>query len=92
LAVALVAVVVTALVAVALAERAVVRADAQAAADFAALAGVLEGEDGAADLARRNGAELVSFQETAACVHVVVRIGTVRAEAFADLTFSPGQG
>jgi uncharacterized membrane protein len=74
---------VVALVVVALAARAVERADAQTAADAAALAGVFEGEAGAADVAHRNGAALVTFETTGAGVHVVVRVGAVEAEAFA---------
>lgn len=59
------------------------RARAQAAADAAALAGVVEGEVGAADLARRNGAELHQFRGDGGVVTVVVERGGARATAAA---------
>lgn len=77
---------VAALVAVGLghiAQAMVQRAEAQAAADAAALAGVVEGEAGAADLAARNGAELVRFDDTGGATAVVVRRGRARATAAA---------
>ncbi len=59
------------------------RAQAQAAADAAALAGVVEGEAGAADVAARNGADLVRFDESGGATTVVVRRGRARAAAAA---------
>lgn len=61
------------------------RAEAQTAADFAALAGASEGREGATDLANRNGAALLSFVAIKGDVHVIVRFGTTRAEAWATL-------
>jgi uncharacterized membrane protein len=59
----------------------VARSEAQTAADAAALAGALEGRDGADELARANGAVLVSFATDGAEVQVVVEHGDVRATA-----------
>lgn len=69
------------------AARAVRRAEAQTAADLAALAGVFEGESGAAELARLNGAELVAFEASGGRVAVVVAVGEVRASAVAELSW-----
>ncbi|MEM9131401.1 MAG: hypothetical protein AAGA59_01260 [Actinomycetota bacterium] len=66
-----------------IAHRAVLRAETQAAADAAALAGVVEGRVGAADLADRNGAGLVRFVAVGTTVEVEVRRGGVRAVAAA---------
>lgn len=74
---------VSAMVLVGLAGRAVQAADAQTAADMAALAAVFEGRAGAADLAERNGAELVRYHSSALEVHVVVALGGASAEASA---------
>ncbi len=70
--------------------RAVHRADAQTAADMAALAGVFEGRSGAADLARRNGAVLTSYREEGAVVWVGVALEGARADAAAVLDPSIG--
>jgi uncharacterized membrane protein len=59
----------------------VARSEAQTAADAAALAGALEGREGADELARANGAVLVSFTVDGAEVQVVVEHGEVRATA-----------
>lgn len=66
-----------------IAHRTVLRAEAQAAADAAALAGVVEGRAGAADLARRNGAGLVDFVVEGSTVEVEVNRRGVRAVAAA---------
>ena len=92
------AVVVIGMMAVAeLGRLAVARADAQTAADVAALAGVHEGVAGARDLARRNGADLVAFDDRGDGVLVEVDRGGVRARARAGLRWSsapttPGDG
>ncbi|MCP3991999.1 MAG: helicase [Actinomycetia bacterium] len=70
--------------------RAVHRADAQTAADMAALAGVFEGQAGATDLARRNGAVLMSYREEGVVVLVQVAIDGARAEAVAVLDYGIG--
>ena len=64
---------------------AVERADAQAAADAAALAAVYEGRSGADDLAARNGAEVIGFRSFEATIWVEVTVGRARAEAWAEL-------
>jgi uncharacterized membrane protein len=73
------------LVIVELGARLIERADAQTVADVAALAAVHEGRPGAADLAERNGAELLQFNENAGVAYVEVRVGRMRAEAWAEL-------
>jgi uncharacterized membrane protein len=73
------------LVFVELGGRAVDRAEAQTAADVAALAAAHEGRPGAADLAARNGAELLSFADVDGAVMVEVRVGRMRASAWAEL-------
>lgn len=84
------------LVLVELGSRMVERAEAQTAADMAALAAVHEGRNGAEDLAARNGAELVDFAEVNGSFYVEVRVGAARAEAWAELDWStipiPGGG
>jgi uncharacterized membrane protein len=60
------------------------RARAVTAADAAALAGAVEGEPGAAELAAANGAVLERFERHGAEVVVDVRIGRVRARARAE--------
>ncbi len=60
---------------VAVTEAVVGRAEAQAAADAAALAGVVEGERGADDVAVRNGAVLTAFERRGAVVEVEVVFG-----------------
>ena len=57
------------------------RQRAHTAADAAALAGVAGGPSAAADLARRNGAILVSFGRVGSVVTVVVAVGSARARA-----------
>lgn len=71
---------------------AVTRAKAQAAADVAALAGVYEGRPGAADLARRNGGDLVGYDDSDGRVVVRVRVGTATASAMADWVFEGEAG
>lgn len=84
---------VSTMVLVGLAGRAVQAADAQTAADMAALAAVFEGRAGAADLAERNGAELVQYHSTSLDVHVVVALGGASAEASAVYeTYVEGPG
>jgi len=60
------------------------RARAVTAADAAALAGAVEGEAGAAELAAANGAVLERFERHGVEVAVEVRIGRVRASARAE--------
>ena len=57
------------------------RAAARTAADAAALAGAAEGEAAAREVARANGAEVVSWQAEGLDVWVVVELGAARAEA-----------
>ena len=59
------------------------RARAQTAADAAALAGVVDDQAAASSLARRNGAELVSFRPLGDEVTVEVRFGDATASATA---------
>ena len=61
------------------------RARAQTAADAAALAGVVEGEAAAAELARVNGGELLRFQVDDGDTVVEVRVGRSVARARAAL-------
>jgi hypothetical protein len=84
LALGLVGLVVVALMMVGLSQRVVALARAQSAADAAALAGVVDGEDGARRLAHRNGAELVSFDDRGSEVVVRVIFQEVSAVATAD--------
>ncbi len=65
------------------------RSATQAAADAAALAGAADGRDAAARLARRNGAELTSYEEVDLDVVVVVRRGRFTARARARWTATP---
>ncbi len=76
------------LVLVELGSRTVDRAEAQTAADMAALAAVHEGRSGAAELATRNGAELVAFAAVDGAVRVEVRVGHATAEAWAELDWT----
>lgn len=68
------------------------RAHAQTAADAAALGGVVEGEDAAAELARSNGATLLSFVGDGDRVDVRVSfrdaVATARAERSETSPFS----
>lgn len=61
------------------------RARAQAAADAAALAGVVEGREAAEELARANGATLLSFRVDGRDTIVEVRVGRATAEARATV-------
>ncbi|MBI4933676.1 MAG: hypothetical protein HY828_07350 [Actinobacteria bacterium] len=54
---------------------------AQVAADSAALAGVVQGESGAVELAERNGATVVQFRQVGDDVIVVVEYRGARATA-----------
>jgi hypothetical protein len=62
------------------------RTQARTAADAAALAGAVDGEDAAGRLAEANGAELVSFERREGDVVVAVRVGGVDAWASARAT------
>src|SRR5690606_19634611 len=66
------------------------RGAARHAADAAALAGAIAGRPGAVEVARANGADLVSFSRSGDVVEVVVRrsgtSATARAELVARLT------
>jgi uncharacterized membrane protein len=70
------------LVPMGLVARAVIeRAEAQSAADAAALAGALEGEDEARTVARMNGARVERYRVVGDTVEVVVVVGGRRATA-----------
>ncbi|HEX6421140.1 MAG TPA: M15 family metallopeptidase [Acidimicrobiales bacterium] len=87
LAAAMVAVFAVALAGLVPAGRAVAdRARARTAADAAALAGAVEGEQAAGDLADDNGADLVDFTRSGDEVVVRVRVGAVEASARARAT------
>lgn len=60
------------------------RAQAQTAADAAALVGVVEGRAAAGRYAKLNGATLVEFARTGQRVRVVVTLDRVRATAVAE--------
>lgn len=82
---------ITALLLLALVElgvRTIERAEAQSAADMAAIAGVHEGRSGAEDLAARNRADLTVFEEVDGAVRVRVQLGEMQAEAWAELDWS----
>ena len=64
--------------------RVIDRAQAQSAADAAALAGVMEGRSAAARLAAVNGGTLVVFEPADNHVRVVVEVDGWRAEARAE--------
>lgn len=64
-----------------LARATIERAEAQSAADAAALAGALEGEDAARTIARSNDARLESFVTDGDAVEVTVVVGGRRATA-----------
>ena len=68
------------------------RARAQTAADAAALAGVVEGREGADEIARRNGATLVAWVEEADQVQVTVRVDDAEATARAERIDTPPFG
>jgi hypothetical protein len=87
LAVAMMAVVLAAMVGLVPAARALAdRAQARTAADAAALAGAVEGEDAARALADENGAVLLAFRRTGTDVVVRVRVGAADAYARARAT------
>lgn len=65
------------------------RASTQAAADAAALAGANDGREAADRLARRNGAELVAYEEVDLDVVVTIRRGRFTARARARWTATP---
>ncbi|MBX3284914.1 MAG: pilus assembly protein TadE [Actinobacteria bacterium] len=65
------------------------RGATQAAADAAALAGAADGREAAARLARRNGAQLTSYEEVDLDVVVTVRRGRFTARARARWTATP---
>ncbi len=87
----LVGVMVMAVVLAGVGERTMRRARAQSAADAAALAGAVDGVDGARSLARANDADLVRFSDQGSTIWVVVDRGGVRAQARAEqrLEISP---
>lgn len=62
------------------------RAQARTAADAAALAGAVDGETAARELAARNGARLEEYALEDGEVTVVVRVGRARARARAATT------
>jgi hypothetical protein len=68
------------------------RAAARTAADAAALAGAIEGEHAARQLADANGGELVTFQRTGDEVLVRVRVGDAAADARARAISRSGPG
>ncbi len=66
-------------------------ARAQSAADAAALAGAIDGHDGAVDAAARNGAGLVSQRAFGQRITVVVRVGRAERAATAEWVLIPRQ-
>ena len=80
----LAAVLMTTSVVIGLTVRVMDRAQAQAAADAAALAGVMEGRAGADRLAVANGGDLVLFEASDNAVRVVVDVDGWKAEARAE--------
>lgn len=82
---ALALVVVLALGAVRLAAVVIDRATAHSAADAAALAGAVEGREGAEQLAEANRGEVTSWQQSGDEVEVTVRVGDAEATARARL-------
>jgi uncharacterized membrane protein len=85
LALGLALVVLAALVLGAVAKATTERARAQTAADAAALAAVVEGEEAAAELARANGGELLELRVEGSEAVVEVRVGGSVARARAGL-------
>ncbi len=73
-----------ALLSVAVAEVLIDRAQAQTAADAAALVGVVEGREAARTYAQLNGANLIDFAAHGTRVSVTVRRGRVQATAVAE--------
>jgi len=84
LALVLVLVLMTTSVIIGLTVRVMDRAQAQTAADAAALAGVMEGRAGAQRLAGANGGSLVVFESSENAVRVVVTVDGWKAEARAE--------
>ena len=77
-------VMVGALLTAAIGEVVIDRAQAQTAADAAALAGVVEGEQAARKFAQANNAELGAFTAFGSRVRVTVQVGRVSATAVAE--------
>jgi hypothetical protein len=73
---------------------AVERTEARSAADAAALAGALDGEDEARRIAAANGARLVAYEARHELVEVTVVVGDRQATARAErrLRLVPGAG
>jgi len=71
---------------------AVSRAQARTAADAAALAGAVEGQQAAEDVAEANGARLESFSQVGAVAQVTVSLGDARATARAEALAPIGDG
>ena len=86
LAVVLAVVLMTTSVVIGLSARVIDRTRAQAAADAAALAGVMDGRRGADRLAQANGGVVVVFEASDNAVRVVVTVDGRRAEARASRT------
>lgn len=84
LALVLVVVLMTTSLVIGLTVRVLDRAQAQSAADAAALAGVMDGRAGADRLAAANGGMVVSFEASDNAVRVVVSVDGWRAEAWAE--------
>ncbi len=72
------------LLTVAIGEVVIDRAQAQTAADAAALAGVVDGQDAASSYAQANGSQLRSFEAYGSKVRVTVQVGRVTATAVAE--------
>ncbi|MDQ6927632.1 MAG: M15 family metallopeptidase [Actinomycetota bacterium] len=68
------------------------RADAQTAADAAALAGAADGREAAEALATANGARLVSFEQKDSDTRVVVELGPAQATGKARRQGGSGSG
>lgn len=86
-------VVVAALLLTGVTQRVVDRAQAQAAADAAALAGVADGPGAASAVAAANGAELVDFVDQGNEVSVIVAGDRgIRADAIAERRLEPVRG
>lgn len=73
-------------------EAAHLRAQAQTAADAAALAGAAEGKAAAESVARANRGRLLSYREIDSDVQVTVRVGKATAQARARGTVQEGGG
>jgi Flp pilus assembly protein TadG len=78
-------------VAVALSERLDAAARARTAADASALAGAAAGESEARAVARANGGEVLGYTEVGQVVVVVVRVGSAIHESWAEavVTWEP---